>query len=185
VVGDPVVAGYSAQRKGTVREALLYDMCQNAPPPLPARVITRDILDCGGIVEENRVPCETVAEPDEGRHAEKIYVCFGDGRRVCPVELVHDANRRMCGWAEPLRPHSEDHTGDLAAFGGSTFPYFFRTFRLDPDDDGSPVLQVVQTRRVRKRPDEMARAPGVDNQITRSRLMSRTRGTHSTEMVQT
>jgi hypothetical protein len=95
-------------------------MCQNAPPPLPARVITRGILDCEGVVEGNRVPCETVAEPDEGLYAEEIYVCFGDGRRVCLVELVHDANRGMCGWAELLRLHSEDHTGDLAASSVST-----------------------------------------------------------------
>jgi len=50
-------------------------------------------LDGEGVIEGERVACEAVAERDEALHAEEIDVCFGDGRRVCLVELV-DANRR-------------------------------------------------------------------------------------------
>jgi hypothetical protein len=57
------------------------------------------LLDGEGVVEGDRVACKAVAERDEALHAEKIDVCFGDGPRVCLVELV-DVNRRTWDGAQ-------------------------------------------------------------------------------------
>jgi len=58
-----------------------------------APAIQWGLLDCKGVVEGNRVPCEAVAERDEVLDAREVYIRFGDGRHVCLVELV-DAMRR-------------------------------------------------------------------------------------------
>ena len=51
------------------------------------QAIRRGLLNCKGVVEENRVPCEAVAEQDE------VNVCFGYGLRVCLLELVGAVRR--------------------------------------------------------------------------------------------
>jgi hypothetical protein len=47
-----------------------------------------ELLDREGVVEGNRVPYEAVAERGEALDAEKVYVRFVNGRRICLVELV-------------------------------------------------------------------------------------------------
>ena len=46
------------------------------------------LLDCEGVVEGNRVARGAIAERDRALDVEKVYVRFGDGRRVCLVQLV-------------------------------------------------------------------------------------------------
>ena len=50
-------------------------------------------MDCEGIVEGNRVLCEAIPERYEALDAEEVDERFGDGLRICLVELV-DAARR-------------------------------------------------------------------------------------------
>jgi len=50
-------------------------------------------LDGEAVVERESIPCEAVGERNEALHAEEIYVCLRDERRIRLIELI-DAKQK-------------------------------------------------------------------------------------------